>query len=225
MENIIKEFDEFYNKKNNEILTEYNKLEVIINNSNNTIELLVEENNLLKKKNNEMIEEKKLKSSSTIWESTQTQLKEKDLIIEQLKKDVEFYKRQCNKSNVTEKYPYNSNNNVENIKTMKSINESSNNKHISNISQEISQEIKQEVKQEIEVIEIIKSTECDEKLNEFGEVIVSKKKKDKLKNGSEKKKKKKDKKERSINTNETDDIEKIEKEFEEDIEKILTNLN
>ena len=58
MENIIKEFDEFYNKKNNEILTEYNKLEVIINNSNNTIELLVEENNLLKKKNNEMIEEK-----------------------------------------------------------------------------------------------------------------------------------------------------------------------
>ena len=45
--------------------------------------------NTLKKENSE-------KSSKTIWETTQQKLKEKDEIIEELKKTIEFYKRTKN---------------------------------------------------------------------------------------------------------------------------------
>jgi hypothetical protein len=54
--------------------------------------------NDLKCRVRELVEEKKSKSSSALWETTTVQLKEKDQIIEGLKKDIEFYKRTQTKS-------------------------------------------------------------------------------------------------------------------------------
>lgn len=69
---------------------------------------LTNENIALKQQINELIEEKKQKSSSTLWTSINEQLKEKDILIEQLKKDIEFYKRQSStfstSSNIANKY-------------------------------------------------------------------------------------------------------------------------
>ena len=94
MDLIIKEFDAVYEQKINQIINEYKRLEGIIAQSSIESNQLKEENNLLKKKIADLNDEKKTKSSSVLWETTQKQLGEKDQIIEQLKKDVEFYKRQ-----------------------------------------------------------------------------------------------------------------------------------
>jgi hypothetical protein len=54
----------------------------------------------------ELNKEKKLKSSSTLWETLNSQISEKDTIIEKLKKDIEFYKRTETKNvvNIRDKY-------------------------------------------------------------------------------------------------------------------------
>ena len=109
MDLIIKEFDVVYGQKINQILDEYRKLEQLNEQSLIDLHLLKEENIALKKRISELNDEKKSKSSSVLWETTQKQLGEKDQIIEQLKKDVEFYKRQSGKTTVTDKYPYNPN--------------------------------------------------------------------------------------------------------------------
>ncbi len=49
-----------------------------------------------------MGEKLKSKSSSSIWESMQVQLQDKDKLIEQLKKDLNFYQRQSVINNITQ---------------------------------------------------------------------------------------------------------------------------
>jgi hypothetical protein len=110
MEQVIQDFTNIFTKKITEINEEYNSKTIIIEEKDNIIKSLTDENSNLKKKLNEMIEEKKLKLSSTLWENTQLQLKEKDLIIEGLKKEIEYYKRNQD-SNILLKYPHNDNKN------------------------------------------------------------------------------------------------------------------
>jgi len=93
MEKIISELKIIFNSKINEILNEYANIK-------NELELkqklnieLNEKNINLQQELNKLLEEKKIKSSSLLWETTQNQLREKDLIIDNLKKDIEFYKR------------------------------------------------------------------------------------------------------------------------------------
>ena len=89
---------------------------------NNNISQITYENIELKNKNKELLEEKKSKSSSTLWESTHKQLREKDVIIEQLKKDSDFYKRQYKASNILSNYPYSNLSEQNTIKLEKEIN-------------------------------------------------------------------------------------------------------
>lgn len=110
MDQVIQEFTNIFTKKITEINDEYNSKIIIIDEKDNIIKALTNENSNLKIKLNEMIEEKKLKLSSTLWENTQLQLKEKDLIIEGLKKEIEYYKRNSD-SNILLKYPHNDNKN------------------------------------------------------------------------------------------------------------------
>ena len=123
MDNIIDEFNNLCSIKINEI---YDNHKILLNQysilEKNNLQL-IQENNNLNIKISELIQEKKLKLSSTIWESTQIQLKEKDLLIEQLKKDNEFYKRNLKTSKVSDVYLSNSqsnfkNNNVEDLKNV-----------------------------------------------------------------------------------------------------------
>ena len=103
MEKIINELTDNFNMQVNKIVNEYNLLKDSFDNKNKTIQSLTEDNHILKIRINEMIEEKKSKSSSALWESTQLQLGEKDLIIDNLKKDIEFYKRNHKNNNVIDK--------------------------------------------------------------------------------------------------------------------------
>lgn len=190
MEDIIKGFNQVFEEKINKIMNEYKKLEQVILESSDLIAKLTEENNLLRKKINELNEEKKSKSSSVLWETTQTQLGEKDKIIEQLKKDVEFYKRQSNKSTVTDKYPYNPN-------KLTNLTKLSDDK-ISNQVEETKLEVSIQTKQ----IEINGIKEIEQQEDNIKE---SSKKKDK----SEKKKKKKTR----VVDEDDEDIEKLEREL------------
>ena len=110
MENIINNITEYLKLELVKINNEYNSLTNIIDDKNNKINLLTEEIDVLKKKNNDLTYENKSKSSSSLWESTQLQLKEKDLIIENLKKDIEFYKRNGKTNNIMNIYQPNENN-------------------------------------------------------------------------------------------------------------------
>lgn len=84
------------NQKLNNIITQHNdkilkfdELQTINETNNNEVIKLTNENLLLKK-------ELALKSSKSIWETSIEKIKEKDDEIEQLKKMIEFYKRQQN---------------------------------------------------------------------------------------------------------------------------------
>ena len=146
MENIIGELTTFYNNKMTDVIDEYNKLKQLKNSIDKNNFDLVNQNYELKKRIDELIEEKKSKSSSTLWESTQKQLKEKDFLIEQLKKDIEFYKRQSTKTNLMDKYPYNPNKDInENTYT----NENNDNNETKQIKETIdANEIKSKKKKE-----------------------------------------------------------------------------
>lgn len=108
--NLINKFNDIFK----EINIEYEKFKEQLNLLNEQNNNLMQENILLKNtvKNltNDLNIEKKTKSSSTLWECMNAKLSEKDTIIEQLKKDIEFYKRTTdNKTNIMEKYQHNIN--------------------------------------------------------------------------------------------------------------------
>ena len=88
----------------NSIKDEHNKSIQQIQELEEKNNIIVEENNRLKNTIEELNKEKKAKTSSTIWESMNAKLSEKDTIIEQLKKDIEFYKRTGTKTNIAEKW-------------------------------------------------------------------------------------------------------------------------
>jgi hypothetical protein len=81
MNNIIEQLGDFYNKSINKIIEEHNKLQLELDKSTETIKALREENLNFKNRIKELVEEKKTKSSSTLWESTHKQLKEKEMAI------------------------------------------------------------------------------------------------------------------------------------------------
>jgi hypothetical protein len=210
MENMIKELTNNFNLQIDKIISEYNLLTNMLEDKNKTIQLLTEDKNVLKTRINEMLEEKKSKSSSALWESTQIQLKEKDLIIESLKKDIDFYKRNSKNNNVMDKYPYNGNNNKNESENQSNTNILTPKNNINKISNSIvitKEEVKLEtVKQEQE----LQQEEQEEQL-EVVELKVKKSKKDKIKDNGEKKKKKK--KKEIINLDEDNDIDELEKEL------------
>ena len=143
---------------------------------------LEQENIKLKNTISELNREKKEKSSSAIWESMNSKLGEKDVIIEQLKKDIEFYKRTGTKTNVGEKYQYNLLKQNSSIFT-EPIYTTQNNSIIieNNIQNKIINDNKQ--------IEIVKNEQIEIVME--NQVASTKKLKDKSKDKSEKKKKKK----------------------------------
>ena len=199
MEKIIGELKNNLNEQIINIFNEYNLLKDTIDSNSKTILSLTEDNKNLKTRINELIEEKKSKSSSALWESTQVQLREKDLIIENLKKDLEFYKRNSKSNNVMEKYPYNVSTNTDTKKSEQNIQQtekpnSTNKDNNKNDEKEVKQEL--EVEKELEVErELVKK--------------VKKSKKDKSKDKSEKKKKKK----KETIQEEEDDDDELEKEL------------
>ena len=205
MENIIKELTNNFNLHIDKIISEYNLLTNMLEDKNKTIQLLTEDKNVLKTRINEMLEEKKLKSSSALWESTQIQLKEKDLIIESLKKDIEFNKRNSKNNNVMEKYPYNDNNNKNESENQSNTNILTPKNNINKISNSIVI-TKEEVK-----LEIVKQEQEEQEQLEVVELKVKKSKKDKIKDNGEKKKKKK--KKEIINLDEDNNIDELEKEL------------
>jgi hypothetical protein len=226
MEKITGELVNNFNSQISKIINEYNLLNNLVQEQNKQIQLLTEDKNNLKTRINEMQEEKKSKSSSALWESTQLQLKEKDLIIENLKKDIEFYKRNYkNNTNLMDKYPFSGNNNKNesvnqlNIEISKQKNNFNNSNKLVNITDYIDstkKEVKKEVKEEVNLLEQKKQEqelEIEEKeldLEEQEEKQKKKKsKKDKSKNKSEKKKKIKE----IINVDEDEDINELEKEL------------
>lgn len=107
MDAILKEFQNVINTNINLIKDEHNKFILQTKELEKKCNLLQEENTKLTNIINELNKEKKAKASSTIWESMNTKLAEKDNIIEQLKKDVEFYKRTGPKTNIAEKWQSN----------------------------------------------------------------------------------------------------------------------
>ncbi len=84
--NIKKYLELISSNYDNIILNESNKDKEIDDLKNKIIEL--------EKKITDLNDKIKSKSSSSIWESMQLQLQEKDKVIEQLKKDINFYSRQ-----------------------------------------------------------------------------------------------------------------------------------
>ena len=172
---------------------------------------LEQENIKLKNTISELNREKKEKSSSAIWESMNSKLGEKDVIIEQLKKDIEFYKRTGTKTNVGEKYQYNLLKQNSSIFT-EPIYTTQNNSIIieNNIQNKIINDNKQIEIVKNEQIEIVKNEQIEIVKNEQIEIVMenqvasTKKLKDKSKDKSEKKKKKKIIEEE----NDLDDLEK-----------------
>ena len=111
----------------------------------------------LENKNKDLNERLKSKTASAIWANMQVQLQEKDKQIEDIKKDLEFYKRNYTAKPLENKSVYENNN--KQTETSKS-----------NIKLNIIHEVIQEIKQEIEV-----------EVEEVKEEIKKKKKKTKSK--------------------------------------------
>jgi hypothetical protein len=238
MEKIISELTNNFNLQINKIVNEHNLLKNTIDDKNKNIEVLTEDNYGFKTRINEMIEEKKSKSSSALWESTQVQLKEKDLIIDNLKKELEFYKRNSKSNNVMDKYPYNINNNTINNNNTNSNTKSNINKNeleihsindvskqknnISKLSEKnetlkCETNIRKEISEELKIVQEQVEVEADKEEKEEKEEVeeetivelkVKKSKKDRSKDKTEKKKKKKE-----IIKIEDDDINELEKEL------------
>jgi chromosome segregation ATPase len=86
IDNLKKEFTTLENN--------YNVIEKKISNYSNENNKLKNKIKELELKNNELIEEIKSKSGSSLWQSMILQIQEKDNYIEEIKKDLNFYKRQ-----------------------------------------------------------------------------------------------------------------------------------
>lgn len=207
MDEILKQMENIFLSNINSIKYEQNNLIKKINELENLNEKLSNDNLNLKNIIEELNKEKKAKSSSTIWESMNTKLAEKDNIIEKLKKDVEFYKRTGTKTNIAEKYQANiaktntsDESDLFDTKTIKS----HANKEIK-IEKKINED-KENFTNEIEIIKNIVDTENAENVE-----VKVKKSKDKEK--SEKKKKKKKKIIEENKEDDLDDLEALEKEL------------
>lgn len=209
MNAILNEFQTDFNSNIDLIKNEYDK-------SISQLKDLEEKNNILEQENikltniiNELNKEKKAKASSTIWESMNSKLAEKDIIIEQLKKDIEFYKRTSSKSNIAEKWQSNisksnSSDSIETKETKIPISNKSVEKEIKLTEEELEIKEKRNMKNGKVYIEKVSNEEDindvedinDEEEQEEEQVIKKSKKhksKDKSKDKSEKKKKKKKK--------------------------------
>ncbi len=87
---------------NDELEVVFNDIDKLKEELKNEKDRNLELNNMvstLKEKNTELGEKLKNKSNSSIWESAQIQLHEKDKQIEQIKKELEFYKRHYDMKN------------------------------------------------------------------------------------------------------------------------------
>jgi hypothetical protein len=106
----------------------------IINRKDNEIQQL--KNKIIEqdKKIIDLVEKVKSKSSSAIWESMQLQLQDKDKMIDQFKKDIDFYKRQYL---------------VKNSETAKIEDSTISHKHVEKIDGKIDDEIDQFVREEL----------------------------------------------------------------------------
>ena len=116
--------------------THFSQLKEVENNYINEVKSLKDKIESLKKENSE-------KSSKTIWETTQHKIKEKDELIEELKKAIEFYKR-------TQTVLIGNSADVKEVKSVKP-----ENKEIQKVVPEIKPEIHkiEEVKLEIQKVE------------------------------------------------------------------------
>jgi hypothetical protein len=126
----------------------------------------------LENKNKDLNERLKSKSASAIWANMQVQLQEKDKQIEDIKKDLEFYKRNYTAKPLENKSVYENNNNKQSEISKQNVKQEVN----VEVKQEVKQEMKPEVKQEVEQIEIEVV-----KVEEVEEVKEVKKKKKKTK--------------------------------------------
>lgn len=200
------------------------------------INQLEKDNGDLKNKTVILNEEKKTKSSSALWESTQAILKEKDTIIEDLKKEIEFYKRNSgnfSKSNsVINKYAWADN--CKNVsKSFENTNILNNNDKKNDLElkptqitqdlnlksnlnlkseSEIKPELKQELEPEINQVQELKpelKQELEPEINQELELSQEPKTKSKPKNKKDKEKSKKKK----IIEVEEDDLDDLEKEL------------
>lgn len=199
MDTILEEFQTDFYKNINLMKNEHLKLIIQTNELKEKNNLLEQENTKLTNIINELNKEKKAKASSTIWESMNSKLAEKDVIIEQLKKDIEFYKRTGTKSNISEKWQSNiSKSNSYDSMEVNEVKEAKKTKEektpISNKSVEKENELTNE---EHKVVKDKNIDSVDDEKEQDDELHVKKfkkhKSKDKSKDKSEKKKKKKKK--------------------------------
>lgn len=192
----LKEFQSNFNSNIDLIKNEYDKLILQINELEEKNNILEQENIKLTNTIEELNKEKKAKASSTIWESMNSKLAEKDIIIEQLKKDIEFYKRTGSKVNIADKWQ----------STVSKCN-SSNFKEKKEQKADIINKNKEDNIETIKTVEVIEVKKDD---NDKEKEVIIKKSKDKSKDKSEKKKKKK---------------KVVEEEDLDDLEKELAGLN
>jgi len=196
------EFQSNFNSNIDLIKNEYNKLIFQINELEEKNNVLKQENTILTNVVEELNKEKKAKSSSTIWESMNSKLAEKDIIIEQLKKDVDFYKRTGPKTNIVNKWQSsvsksNSSDfekqktNIETVKNVEAVEAVEAIEAVKDVETVKNVEAIEviEVKKDIETIQTIEKDEKDD--NDEEKEVKIKKSKDKSKDKSEKKKKKK----------------------------------
>ena len=116
---ILRQFENDFNTNINLIKKEYNEFILQINELREKNDTLKQENEILTNNIIELNKEKNAKTSSTIWMTMNSKLSEKDAIIEQLKKDIEFYKRTGPKINIAEKWQSNISNSCDSIETQK----------------------------------------------------------------------------------------------------------
>ena len=78
------------------VMEDISELESILQEEERKNEFLLNKVEELEVKNKELSDKLKSKTSSSIWENMQVQLQEKDKQIEQIKKELDFYKRNHN---------------------------------------------------------------------------------------------------------------------------------
>ena len=113
-----------------DVMNDITELENILQDEEKKNEFLIDRVEELELKNKELTDKLKSKTSSSIWENMQVQLQEKDKQIEQIKKDLDFYKRN-----------YDMKNDKQTKKSTKT--------HKDEVKQVIKEEVKEEVKQEV----------------------------------------------------------------------------
>jgi len=78
------------------VMEDISELESILQDEERKNEFLLSKVEELESKNKELSDKLKSKTSSSIWENMQVQIQEKDKQIEQIKKELDFYKRNHN---------------------------------------------------------------------------------------------------------------------------------